>query len=344
MRILFEGSNENLQLAIQFVNQLLEDEAFYNSICSESIFADTKYSPNEIADFIKKKIDKVEVKLYTLAWPRHRSTNAYVGPKFPNTIFYNSTKLTNSVETMVGTIMHEYVHSVDFTADGNSEIEYGHPSRYDLKTAPVVIGNLAEQFYKNHTPETANILFKQLVPEMGFSGEPLTRWDGFRNMVLVEEFYFIDSNGFKWVTPAGSCLNGATIPRALWSSIGSPFTGRYRRASVVHDYAVGELCNPDVEYDARTKADRMFYEACRFDGCSKIFAGILYVGVRFGTWSAQISSGFMEDELQGTEAVRRDSESEYVYSKFWNVIDTAQNAINNEDLDELDKIIQRELN
>lgn len=88
---------------------------------------------------------------------------------------------------------------------------------------------------------------------MAFSGEPLTRWSGSRNMNLEEDFYFIDNQGIKWNAPKGSCLNGATIPRALWTAIGSPYSGTYRKSSIVHDVAVGELCNPDVSNEDRKK-------------------------------------------------------------------------------------------
>ena len=62
----------------------------------------------------------------------------------------------------------------------------------------------------------------------GFSGEPLTRWKGPRNMELVEEVAYTDPNGKKWTVPKNAFINGATIPRALWTWIGAPFAGKYR--------------------------------------------------------------------------------------------------------------------
>jgi hypothetical protein len=97
----------------------------------------------------------------------------------------------------------------------------------------------------------------------GFSGEPVTRWTGERNMLLVEALSYGDRKGKIWEAPAGSEINGATIPQALWTSIGAPFVGNYRRATIVHDYFVGELSNPVVTAAERKAADRMFYHACR---------------------------------------------------------------------------------
>ena len=122
-----------------------------------------------------------------------------------------------------------------------------------------------------------------------FSGYPLTRWKGNRIMILEEDFFYIDKKGKKWLAPKGVAeLNGATIPRKLWSIIGSPFIGPYRRASVVHDYFVGEGNNPDVTYKERRLADKMFFRACRTDSCSWKLSAILYVGVSIGSWSSKM--------------------------------------------------------
>jgi hypothetical protein len=75
-----------------------------------------------------------------------------------------------------------------------------------------------------------------------FSGEPEAVWlteDGTedRGMRLLKAFSFEDPDSKKWPAPTGSVVDGASIPRALWTIVGSPYTGDYRRASVVHDVA-----------------------------------------------------------------------------------------------------------
>ncbi len=177
----------------------------------------------------------------------------------------------------------------------------------------------------------------------GFSGEPLTRWSGSRNMILEEDFYYIDPEGRKWDAPKGSCLNGATIPMALWSIIGPPYAGKYRRASVVHDVGVGELSNPDVSTEQRKKADRMFYHACRYDGCSKLFAGELYIGVRFGTWASGLSSKKSSTFGEDFEEKKDVPESDSTRDIFRKIKVESESAIENEDLDLLDEIIEKNL-
>jgi Protein of unknown function (DUF1353) len=93
-----------------------------------------------------------------------------------------------------------------------------------------------------------------------FSGEPETRWltetdEEDRRMKLLAPFSFLDPDGKEWIAPVDYCVDGALIPRAVWTLVGLQYTGDYRRASVVHDKA----CNDAVgNSEARREADRMF--------------------------------------------------------------------------------------
>lgn len=116
-----------------------------------------------------------------------------------------------------------------------------------------------------------------------FSGNPRTEWlsdrGDDRRMRLLEPFWYLDPQGRRWDVPAGTVINGASIPRTLWSAVGTPYTGDYRRASVVHDAAIH---TPEV---VRGEADTMFYYACLTGGCTLLQAKLLYGGVRIGSWA-----------------------------------------------------------
>lgn len=116
-----------------------------------------------------------------------------------------------------------------------------------------------------------------------FSGEPRTLWltesGDDRDMQMLELFTFTDPAGKVWDAPESSYINGASIPRPLWTLVGSPYTGDYRRASIVHDVACDRAKS---DKQARRAADRMFYHACRVGGCSVAQSIILYLGVRIG--------------------------------------------------------------
>ncbi|MCY3788477.1 MAG: DUF1353 domain-containing protein [Gemmatimonadetes bacterium] len=78
----------------------------------------------------------------------------------------------------------------------------------------------------------------------------------------------------KWTVPTGVKVNGASIPKVLWTPFGSPFVGDYRRASVIHDH----FCRTKEE--PSQSVHRMFYNAVRADGISSFTARWMYTVVR----------------------------------------------------------------
>lgn len=112
-----------------------------------------------------------------------------------------------------------------------------------------------------------------------FDGHVCCEWlenggNGQRDMRLLKDFAFHDSRGFRWVAPANAVINGASSPRWAWRVV-PPFIGAWRRASVVHDCACVDQSQPyrDVHW--------MFYEACRAGGCSRPWAFVLWLSVRY---------------------------------------------------------------
>ena len=108
-----------------------------------------------------------------------------------------------------------------------------------------------------------------------FSGPIETRWenDGV-TMVLLNELRYTDPYGKVWVAPAGSRVDGASIPRPFWTIIGGPFEGKYRNASVLHDVAYEEQKVSPAE------ADLMFYNAMRASGVGAVKAKTMYYSLR----------------------------------------------------------------
>ena len=107
-----------------------------------------------------------------------------------------------------------------------------------------------------------------------FVGTVKTEWiEANRKMRLLDDFSYVDSKGMTWAAPKGSVVDGASIPQVLWSVVGSPYTGEYRSASVVHDVACVKRDKPwqDVH--------RMFYEACRAGGVGEQKAKLMYSAV-----------------------------------------------------------------
>ena len=117
-----------------------------------------------------------------------------------------------------------------------------------------------------------------------FENDVITIWltgsDEDRDMELTADFAFVEPTE-RWDAPAGSVVNGASIPSGLWSLVGCPFVGNYRRAAVIHD-----VYYRNHQGKTRKEVDVMFENAMLADGVSAEKARLMYAGVRAGGGSA----------------------------------------------------------
>ncbi len=142
-----------------------------------------------------------------------------------------------------------------------------------------------------------------------FNGSPITRWnpDG-RSMTLLNQLRYTDPKGQVWIAPTGSQVDGASIPRSLWSFMGGPFEGKYRNASVLHDVAYDRHERPWQD------CDRMFYNAMRCSGVGPVEAKTMYYALyRFGRhWDFKVKKA--KPVKMGRKIVAR-AEPEYPRAK-----------------------------
>jgi len=94
---------------------------------------------------------------------------------------------------------------------------------------------------------------------------------------LVQDFSFIDNKTKLWTAPKGVVVNGASIPKFFWNIVGGPWSGKYRKASVIHDH----FCK--VKSREWRKVHRVFFDAMIASGVSRNKAKVMYYAVyRFG--------------------------------------------------------------
>lgn len=107
-----------------------------------------------------------------------------------------------------------------------------------------------------------------------FSGFVVTCWMGEeRKMLLETTLTYTDRAGKVWTAPGGSIVDGASIPRFFWRFIGGPFTGRYRRASVIHDvYCV-------TRTEPWQAVHRVFNEMMEADGVPWLKRKLMFLAV-----------------------------------------------------------------
>lgn len=114
------------------------------------------------------------------------------------------------------------------------------------------------------------------MPDAHYTGELMTTWlsDG-RLMQLQAPFGFSDAAGLDWPVPAKAQVDGASIPRSLWGIVGGPFEGKYRNASVVHDWYCSIRTRP------WESVHKMFWEGMLVSGVGALQARMLYLSVRY---------------------------------------------------------------
>ena len=107
-----------------------------------------------------------------------------------------------------------------------------------------------------------------------FQGELIVKaLPGGRNLELTHPFSFIDQKGKLWAVPAGTVVDGASIPEPFWSVIGGPFEDKYREASVIHDH----YC--DRKTETWENVHLVFYNGMRAGGVGSVKAKIMYAAV-----------------------------------------------------------------
>jgi hypothetical protein len=121
--------------------------------------------------------------------------------------------------------------------------------------------------------------------------EPLN--DKTNRVRLLEDLIFIDSTGKKWTSPKGSVVDGATIPKALQSMIGTPYGGEYVLASVIHDVAY------DEKKESWQEVHRAFYDALLASGVEANKASIMYIAVyeASGRWGKNKNKHLSQEKI-----------------------------------------------
>jgi Protein of unknown function (DUF1353) len=101
---------------------------------------------------------------------------------------------------------------------------------------------------------------------------------------LKNLFSYIDASRRRWDVPKDAIVDGASIPRMLWTLIGGPFKGKYRNASIIHDW----YC--DLRLRPWQQVHRMFFDAMITSSVSAGRAKLLYAGVYLGgpRWSKTV--------------------------------------------------------
>jgi Protein of unknown function (DUF1353) len=105
-------------------------------------------------------------------------------------------------------------------------------------------------------------------PEVTFDPDGIT-------IILLKALKFLGPDNVCWVAPKDARGDGASIPRIFHSIVGSPLTGKYRDASIIHDW----YCS------TRTRTwetvHRVFFNAMVCSDVPMRKAKLMYAAVRY---------------------------------------------------------------
>uniref|UniRef100_UPI003B3A58F5 DUF1353 domain-containing protein n=1 Tax=Rhodopseudomonas sp. TaxID=1078 RepID=UPI003B3A58F5 len=110
----------------------------------------------------------------------------------------------------------------------------------------------------------------------GYVGQlQLVANDDGRTFRLLSPYGYRDRACELWLVPAQATIDGASIPQMLWSLLGGPFEGKYRNASVIHDWFCDRRNMPWEQ------VHRIFYEAMLTSGVDEVKAKLMYFAVYY---------------------------------------------------------------
>lgn len=144
--LIYNGNNKRVIEAVAIVNDKDFQEALCNEIANKEYFdmstADSKYLSLELMAFLK--CVNIEVRLKR-GWFWSKWLAAFY-PSNPFFIYLNSKRLNRSVASIVGSCVHELIHSMDHF---DTTYSYGHGGNtYHSglnNTAPYWIGRKAKE-------------------------------------------------------------------------------------------------------------------------------------------------------------------------------------------------------
>lgn len=127
-------------------------------------------------------------------------------------------------------------------------------------------------------------------PKWGTFLDPVeTRWireeGNDRKMQLLADVRFMRRTGEVCRAEKGLIFDGASIPRPLWSILGSPFDGDYRDAAVIHDAGCKSRILPSAEVHA------IFREAMMASGVAWWKANLMWAAVRVAGPRWKVANG-----------------------------------------------------
>jgi hypothetical protein len=141
----FPNSSRMVTAAIAVAETVLDDRRFYAQISEHADFDFTTVTPARVGALIKRHRGAAKVALGKIGFRAYASTSGGVFTINVRKLMSWRGDPKRSIPSLVGTLVHEYVHIVD----NATEEDFGHGDNYAAgkeNSAPYWIGELAVDF------------------------------------------------------------------------------------------------------------------------------------------------------------------------------------------------------
>ena len=105
-----------------------------------------------------------------------------------------------------------------------------------------------------------------------------------------------ENEEFKVTIKKGLITDGASIPKAFWSIIGCPLSGKYVGSALIHDGLYGS------HLLSKEESDRLFLDMMKHNGVGAIKRNLMYWAVKVGGRSAYNATS-AESAIENAEFV-----------------------------------------
>ena len=108
----------------------------------------------------------------------------------------------------------------------------------------------------------------------------LKKIDATRYQIVSNLAY--ENDTLSVIVKDGFYTDGASIPKALWNIVGSPFEGNYTEPAIIHDGLYGS------HWLTKEESDKLFLEMMKVNGVSWLKRYTMYYAVKWfgnGAWN-----------------------------------------------------------
>lgn len=128
----------------------LVSDIAYAGISQQPKYNHTRKTPGQVASFIKAQANldltesspECELLLLSVPWYKKASYRNTIAVHSHGSISFNPKFLKRDMPDIINTIVHEYMHYIGFSHDGNK------PTPYNLGSVPYAVGALAEAWFR----------------------------------------------------------------------------------------------------------------------------------------------------------------------------------------------------